>query len=421
MDELGARAGSRHAWAAFASIAAVLVGLLIFAGAAAAGGLGPGSPVPLCQTSCTDGYGAYVDQMQFFVLPADASETGALLSLRLRITNTSSATVEILPTVFFTITDSRQQQISAPQGFDLPDYASGYEAPQCASNYGPWQVSLVPGDVGIFHLCFILPSRSDLPKALSGTGGDILLHSTGHSGKHTGGTPCPAVAIFGVRGSGETYAGSYWGMGPTVFQAAHAISGLLTGLRVAHIGVPYDAVPVASPVDLLANVLTGDAANYLNSVVGGANDLVNGASGTDGMRQEVDRCSKVKLVVIGYSQGAEAVHYALSASPNANAVVIRHIAAIVLFGDAIRQPHLSYDVGPADARGAMVGFDLPGDTGTPNIPRYLWSDTESYCLTNDPVCDFTTWNAVEHQDIHLKYMNSPYLNDAVQFAVKRAS
>ena len=236
---------------------------------------------------------------------------------------------------------------------------------------------------------------------------------------------CPDVAIYGVRGSGEPRLASDSYMGPLVYKVAQAlVLRLGRGIRTAKIGVEYPAVSV-SPPDIRADLFRFNG--YQNSVVAGANNLVNGTRYQIGLAQEVAKCPRVKLVLIGLSQGSHVIRYAMSAATSSTEKVIAHIVAILLFGDPVRQPNEPFDVGPIDAHGIFVAlhaFSLPGNSGPPTMPRFLDARTRSYCLDKDPICDTTSGSLsfgdaigfFQHQSIHSSYPNSAYVGQAVTFS-----
>ena len=221
--------------------------------------------------------------------------------------------------------------------------------------------------------------------------------------------PCPDVAIYGARGSGEDYLASQAGMGPTVAKVSdRLLHGLPPTMRVLQVGLTYPAVTAASAI-------VGNSATYKNSVSSGAETLAHW------LGQDVTRCPHVKIVLIGLSQGANVLEYMLTAAPQPTPVT-RRIAAILLYGDPVRQPGKSYNVGPPDARGALVSPGLQPPTPnnvTPSIPPYLAGATQSYCLAHDPICGFTTDNFLHHLNVHSTYGQSPYVAAGAAFAVAR--
>lgn len=227
------------------------------------------------------------------------------------------------------------------------------------------------------------------------------------------GSSCPDVVIFGARGSGEDNTAANVGMGPVPYLVAQEIRNLLPiGLRVGMIGVNYPAV---GPLGALAN-----GSDYLNSVSTGAQVLVEGYNGQVGLVSMVLSCPRVAVVLVGLSQGSHVIHYAMSLAPAQPSAVTRHIVAVLLFGDPVRQPQESYNIGDQDAQGVLFGLGpLPGNTGPPSIVSYLEPATQSYCLPKDPICDYTgLGDLAENRGIHDGYGSSSYIAAAAAFAVR---
>jgi acetylxylan esterase len=108
------------------------------------------------------------------------------------------------------------------------------------------------------------------------------------------------------------------------------------------------------------------------------------------LEEEVKRCSSQKIVLLGYSQGAQIVGDALGggggvsgigpATPPVSASVGSHVTAMIQYGDPRRIPNQSFDVGTD-----------PGATGLfPRQSNQLLTAyaglIQSYCDTGDPFC-----------------------------------
>ena len=231
---------------------------------------------------------------------------------------------------------------------------------------------------------------------------------------NAGSLECPDVAVYGVRGSGEDYASSEFGMGPTVSSVADTLLHLLPAtLRVLRVGVPYPAVGPAY------GLLNGDGNGpYNGSVLSGAELLVNGRAGFEGIGHLVVRCPNVSLVLIGLSQGAQVVTEALfqAAAPTR---VTKRISAIVLFGNPVRQANMAYDVGTNAHSGVFSSPGLqPGKIGV-SLPSFLWADARSYCLLHDPICAFSPQDFKDNLAVHSTYAVSPYAAAGAAFAAAK--
>jgi spermidine synthase len=113
----------------------------------------------LCTTPCTDEEGDYVDQVA--LVPQSAVRSVLpIVSMRVRAKNLEKNSLEIgsseLP-----ITDSRQHKVE-PAGF-----ARVAQCPHVKT------LTLAPGQEGVFHPCYKLADRTDVPTELllGGTGG----------------------------------------------------------------------------------------------------------------------------------------------------------------------------------------------------------------------------------------------------------
>jgi hypothetical protein len=143
--------------------------------------------------------------------------------------------------------------------------------------------------------------------------------------------------IYGARGTGEDNTSADVGTGPVPYQEAEAILSLLPArLRVLMIGVNYPAVGGGFfSLGTLVVALTKGGVYYLDSVSTGTDVLVNGYSGLAGLADLVQQCPRVSVVLIGLSQGAHVMAYAMSLAPAQPSAPTRRIAAILLFGDSV--------------------------------------------------------------------------------------
>jgi len=108
------------------------------------------------------------------------------------------------------------------------------------------------------------------------------------------------------------------------------------------------------------------------------------------LTEEVERCPSQKIVLLGYSQGAQIVGDVLGGgggnagdgpqSAPASSSVTSHVVGVIQYGDPRHLPNLSFDVGTD-----------PGATGL--FPRLsnqslqpFAADIQSYCDTGDPFC-----------------------------------
>jgi hypothetical protein len=177
------------------------------------------------------------------------------------------------------------------------------------------------------------------------------------------------VWVISTRGSGETDQG---GPGKTLRPFVHQLEALADPGVVSGEGLHYEAV----------SVLSWRLVKYRHSVDGGVKNLVSLA------KQRARECHGRKLVLAGYSQGAQVVHEALDQLKPIGS----HIGAVVLFGDPHFDPHSRAAQGTfSEKRHGLLG--LPGhdfSTAFPNVA--------SYCRGGDLVCqgEPNTFSAHKH-------------------------
>ncbi len=189
---------------------------------------------------------------------------------------------------------------------------------------------------------------------------------------------CPPLQFFGVRGSGETGSDG-GGYGSTVQEFELTLAKLEPGLHAAE--VDYPAISV-----LYAWQKYTDA--YIASRVAGENALQ-----TD-LITFWHQCPKTYVVLAGYSQGAQVVGNVADTLQPADRA---RIAAVALFGDPKfnpRQPQVDVAAtGYSPSRdGIVMHWHLPPPgmhDQLRQVPSDLVPRVHSYCLKDDPVCNFT--------------------------------
>ncbi|KAH8728396.1 cutinase-domain-containing protein [Phaeosphaeriaceae sp. PMI808] len=127
----------------------------------------------------------------------------------------------------------------------------------------------------------------------------------------TDGTPCREITLIYARGTNQAgNVGAADTEGPTFF---NALAGRLGGTnRLAVQGVTYSA-------NIFGFLAGGDAAGSTTTF-----NLIN---------QAISRCPSTKIVLSGYSQGAQLIH---TAAQRLSASAAAKINAVVTFGDADR-------------------------------------------------------------------------------------
>ncbi|KAF1851323.1 carbohydrate esterase family 5 protein [Cucurbitaria berberidis CBS 394.84] len=127
----------------------------------------------------------------------------------------------------------------------------------------------------------------------------------------TDGTPCREITLIYARGTTQDgNVGAPTDEGPTFF---NALASRLGGTsRLAIQGVTY-------PANIFGFLAGGDAAGARTTF-----DLINTA---------ITRCPSTKIIVSGYSQGAQLIH---TATQRLSAAAAARVNAVVTFGDADR-------------------------------------------------------------------------------------
>ena len=180
---------------------------------------------------------------------------------------------------------------------------------------------------------------------------------------------CPRYEIFGLRGSGESYAGLYK-MGGTVGLAAwYAVKDLPAHSTFAY-SIPYPAAPVST--------LISDPSTFLQSMDYGEFELVAA------VHRLAARCGHTRIAIIGYSQGAGVASQSvrmMAASDRAR------ITALLLFADTYSRGDTKYadtfNPFTQNQRGwKRHGHGIFGGRSVP-LPASKIADV---CFNVDPVC-----------------------------------
>lgn len=189
------------------------------------------------------------------------------------------------------------------------------------------------------------------------------------------------VYVIGVRGSGQEK-----GEGDIVSSfrrslTSRADKGVVTSMG----GLNYPAIPIRPNLDEVGDLLRTFgfalrpqyALRALKKFLNRYRDSVNAgvARLVAAVQSRVQRCPSQKLVLAGYSQGAQVVHRAIQAhlKPLAN-----QVGAVVLFGDPMFDSRM---------RGTF-GFGSGLFSSDPRFPP-AFEHVGSWCLPKDPVCSGT--------------------------------
>ena len=245
--------------------------------------------------------------------------------------------------------------------------------------------------------------------------------------------PCAEVAVFGARGSGErrTAGGAGGGLVPTVNDVSMGLVGSLVesgikartprGWRVWAAGVDFPAPPLVDPRGALQTLrdiaIAFPGLGYTRSVAAGVHHLL---TDRDGLVSLALACPEVRIVLVGYSAGAQVLDIALDDQKTMPREVLHRIAAVILFGDPLRRAGAPYDRG-SDSEGILRAAAAPGWAlglfgSEPSLPIALMPVTRSYCASRDIICDPGIGSSIAP---HLGYVDGPYLREAIAFASDR--
>lgn len=217
------------------------------------------------------------------------------------------------------------------------------------------------------------------------------------------------VTVVGVRGSGDAQSGDLatdkygdqvHGMGKPGAAFAVALANKLSRGAVTFDPVVYPAVGLLGNWRKIINTVgAGAKIGVLGSYNGSVND------GKAALRQVISSearvCPKVKLVLVGYSQGAQVVAdvYQRDLSPSQRS----RIASVVVFGD----PYFN----PADTKPDVGSYDPTRYGGLGKRGLYPSSSTPifSICHLYDQICQGAGRDQFSQ---HTNYQNDPWIKIA---------
>jgi acetylxylan esterase len=194
-------------------------------------------------------------------------------------------------------------------------------------------------------------------------------------------TPCAVAHVIGARGSTE----------PPGFGSM----GTLVKKIQADVKATVSAKAVVYPAELFP---------YESSVVKGDEAVKKE------LTEEVKRCPRQKIVLVGFSQGAQITGDALGggggnkaatfgakdgpATPPVSSTIASHVIGLVMYGDPRRMPGESFDLGTdPGAKGIFPRLSNPNQS-----LKGFSSLIQSYCDTGDPFCA-----GENNLGAHLKY------------------
>jgi cutinase len=198
------------------------------------------------------------------------------------------------------------------------------------------------------------------------------------------GQGCTAVLIVGLRGNGDDM-DSFGGMGgDTKGVVDHLLPKLQSRLPTAALPFLYD---------------TGPAVQVGGHIQTGAQALIGFLTARH------QKCAGERWMLVGQSEGAAVVHRSLASLPD-------QVAAVVLLADPTWVAGARYNVAEITGYGVLAQLMLGANDV---VPPSLQNRVRSYCLREDPVCDFSALallNRARGADVHTSYRNHPDLLEA---------
>ncbi|WP_370963754.1 fibronectin type III domain-containing protein [Amycolatopsis sp. cg9] len=216
---------------------------------------------------------------------------------------------------------------------------------------------------------------------------------------------CPDVLVLGSRGSGEdvtdnngvgpAVAAFYGQFQPLVVAAGSSVELWANGLADTpeEVAAQYPAVPVFGGFEAMANGI-GAGLGFSKGRLGGYTASV--AKGEANLRAKIqsvtDRCAGTRLVLSGYSQGAQVtgnVYRALPANQR------DRVLGVALFGDPLLNGRARTSLGNLDRlRNGLLTAVLAEAPPEFPAPR---DKVRSYCHALDPICQgVLKWSTFSH-------------------------
>jgi hypothetical protein len=201
-----------------------------------------------------------------------------------------------------------------------------------------------------------------------------------------GGAGCVDDYLIGSRGSGQYPPGrdQYEGLGPEVFQFSHRFAADIgrAGRSYRYLANPYPAVAISPGgnsdgwVFNLIGAITGLPIGKYDSSVAAGVSLLEAE-----VRSVIGSCSGTRILLAGYSQGAEVTG---DAYQQLTAAERRHMLGVFLLSDPQRNP-ADLDVSYGSA--ATAGSGAVTRNARPLFAESTPGQVRSYCQTGDAVCE----------------------------------
>lgn len=195
------------------------------------------------------------------------------------------------------------------------------------------------------------------------------------------GPQCPQIMVIAARGSGESPS-DWQNLSAYTSDPGHGAGATLylmyQELEAENLGVTFSLAPVVYRADNVT-VLATDPPQYLSDAQLGEEGIALDIQTTDAVCGHT-----VRYILAGYSLGAWAVHDALH---ELGSTALAEIAGIALFGDPKFQPGQPF-VRAFKSQDTYYGVAYDYQPQYDSIPPALVAQTGSWCLPQDPVCQF---------------------------------
>ncbi|MET4144174.1 cutinase family protein [Arthrobacter sp. UYCo732] len=238
------------------------------------------------------------------------------------------------------------------------------------------------------------------------------------------GQQCADLTVIGARGEDWLETPEADSAGPEIPGFGPAVSAAARKLK--------DEVPSGTSVKF-ASVLPAlpprDPGAPMHGIMGPPNmfdlQVIDGTKKASELAAKtVAECPNTKLVMLGYSQGAQVLHETVASAPQP---VIDRIAAVWLMGDTAREPKFFGSIAgagetlPADDSGGQYVADAEG-RGTVALPLTLKDRVRNVCMLADKGCRAPSGSyngATNRQTQRSIYLTQDTLAAGAEWAAKR--
>jgi hypothetical protein len=156
-------------------------------------------------------------------------------------------------------------------------------------------------------------------------------------------------------------------MGSTVGAYVERAAGVLPAAETEYLSLPYPAAPVGP--DYVASVNEGWQG--LQAII----------------RGKIIQCPRIRIGLVGYSQGAHVVNQALRSLESVDPDTLDSVRTVLLIADPRSDPAAQYHL-PITLSGDRAPAPQHGGILTPQtLPAAVRNRAVDFCISGDPVCD----------------------------------